>query len=309
MYLATEKLAAVPNLTRAVEAQLAVWPEHEKFLIARFKDDSDSFLQRTEDVARLVLLLTGDRLPEFCADYRWMCENFIDEELFFRRNKSYRLKTFDEANRHVYANEPYMSRYVNGILLSQLFWHNHAAAMDLFRTKFLDALPDRFDHVEVGPGHGLFLSQAATHPRHGSVTGWDISPASIAATKSALAKFGIVGPTLVLQDVLQAPAESNQFDSAIISEVLEHLERPQAAMETLFKSLKPGGHVFVNMPINSPAPDHIFLSRTLDEVGDIIKAAGFEIYQFHELPITGYSLERAKRMNVGISCVVFARKP
>jgi 2-polyprenyl-3-methyl-5-hydroxy-6-metoxy-1,4-benzoquinol methylase len=305
-----ESINAYPNLKRVTEAQLAVWPEHAKFLGSRFANDTPEFMGRTENIAKLVLLLTGDRLPAFCADYRWMCENFVEEELFFRRNKRYRRDTFEQANREVYGNAAYMSRYVNGILLSQLFWHNHAVAMDLFRTRFLPQLPSNFQHLEVGPGHGLFLAQAATDPKCGSVTGWDVSPASIAATTAALQTFGITTSVdLVEQDVLKAAGGRDQFDSAIISEVLEHLEHPQIALRTLHDTLRSGGLLCVNMPTNSPAPDHIYLCRTPDEVGDLVKGAGFEIREFHELPMTGYSLERARRMTSSISCVIFAAKP
>ena len=149
-----------PHLLKIIATQLSVWPEHAKYLTARFAEDSPDFRTRSDEIANLVLLLVDDRLGEVCADYRWMCENFLDEELYFRRHKRYRLATFAEANNKVYSNTEYMSRYVNGILLSQLFWHNHAVAMDLFRTRFLPSLPKDFRHVEVGPGHGLCRREA-----------------------------------------------------------------------------------------------------------------------------------------------------
>jgi 2-polyprenyl-3-methyl-5-hydroxy-6-metoxy-1,4-benzoquinol methylase len=310
MFTAAEMVRDYQNLSRLVAAQLAVWPEHDKYLQASFSTDDENFLERVDDVSKLVLLLVEDRLQEFCEAYRFMSENFIEEELFFRRHKRYRLSTFEEANREIYSNAAYMSRYVKGILLSQVFWRNHASALDLFRTRFLPNLPDAFDHVEVGPGHGLFLSRAALDPRCKSVTGWDVSPASIAATTEALAKFGITGPVkLVEQDIRKAPSQLNQFDSAIISEVLEHLERPDVALHTLFECVRSGGQIFINIPINSPAPDHIYLWRTAAEVADLITTAGFQIGEFHELPTTGITPERARKIGSAISCVVFARKP
>ena len=304
------QLESYAHLDKAYRAQLAVWPEHANFLQTRFADDSPEFLERTDQVAKLALVLADDRLDEFCRDYRWMCENFIEEELYFRRHKKYRLSSFADAYREVYGDPTYMSRYVKGILLSQLFWHNHAAAMDLFRTSYLPSLPRAFDHLEVGPGHGLFFAQAATHPNCGSASGWDVSPSSIAATREALHKFGIVERVkLIEQDVLIAPKEGALFDSAIISEVLEHLERPDLALNTLFQSLRPGGRLFVNMPINSPAPDHIYFCSSIKQVSDLVEKEGFLVDEVHKLPITGYSLERALRKNIGISCVVLATKP
>ncbi len=59
----------------------------------------------------------------------------------------------------------YMTRYVSGILMSQLWWANHTDAMRWFRDAFIGAAPPRFSHLEVGPGHGLYLALAASSPR------------------------------------------------------------------------------------------------------------------------------------------------
>jgi len=303
-------LDSFPSLTRIVDAQRQAWPDHAKYLRTRFAGDDPAALSRADNVARLVLALTGEELPRYCDDYRWMCENFIEEEAFFRRHNHYRRTRFDEVERDVYSNQAYMARYVNGILLSQLLWRNHAAALDLFQTRFLPALPEDYSHLEVGPGHGLFLSYAAADPRCGAAAAWDVSAVSIAATGAALATFGIPRPvTLTVQDVLSAPARPEAFDSAIISEVLEHLEDPAAALRTLFASLKPGGRIFINAPVNSPAPDHIFLWREPGEINRLVEEAGFAIDDVHLLPMTGYTVARAMEMAASLSCVVFARRP
>jgi SAM-dependent methyltransferase len=302
-------LADFPSLARIVDAQKQAWPEHAKYLRARFAGDDPAALGRTDDIARLVLALSGDALPRYCGDYRWMCENFIQEEAFFRRHNRYRRTRFDQVERDIYSNRPYMARYVNGILLSQLLWRNHAAALDLFRTRFLPTLPDGYSHLEVGPGHGLFLAHAAADPRCRAATGWDVSAASIAATEAALRAFAVARPVmLTVQDVLGAPADPKAFDSAVISEVLEHLEDPAAALRTLLASLKPGGRIFVNAPVNSPAPDHILLWRDPAEITALIESIGFAIDEVHLLPMTGYTVARAMEMAASLSCVVFARR-
>jgi 2-polyprenyl-3-methyl-5-hydroxy-6-metoxy-1,4-benzoquinol methylase len=310
MILNQEKLAPFPNLTLVVQAQLKSWPDHANFLAARFNDEDEAALRASESVSKLVLSLTGEHLPRYCDDYQWMCEKFLEEELFFRRNKRYRRQSFADAHREIYSDKSYMSRYVNGILLSQLFWHNHAAALDLFRSRFLISLPEGYRHLEVGPGHGLFLSRAAADPRCGTATAWDVSESSIQETRAALDKLGLTRPvTLVMQDILQAPLQSRQFDSVIISEVLEHLEKPEVALGNLFESLDTGGRIFVNVPINSPAPDHIYLWTHPEQIRKLVTDACFAIDEMHLLPITGYSVDRALLMDAGISCVVMAHRP
>lgn len=305
-----EQLADFPNLYRVVSALLDVWPEHEAYCGARFRDDPPDFARRCDDLAGLALTLAGDRLDTFCRDYRWMCERFLDEEFYFRRHGKYRLDTFEQAYAEIYNNDSYMSRYVNGILISQIVWTPHARAIDAFRTKFLPAHEPGAKYLEVGPGHGLFLYFATAEPAIAALEAWDVSLSSIRATRRALSLLGVTRPiTFVRQDILNAAPQSASFDSAVISEVLEHLNRPDVALQTLRQAVKPGGRIFINVPVNSPAPDHIYLWRTTNSVVDFVTAQGLEIETAEFMPITGASLERARRQELSISCVLVARRP
>lgn len=304
------KLSGYPSLHRVVSEVLTVWPEHDSYCEIRFRDDPPGFVQRSEDLASLVLKLVGSDLPTYCADYRWMCEEFVAEEYFFRTHGRYRLSTFKEAYEQVYNNAEYMTKYVHGILISQFIWSPHALAFDYFRTDFLPGNAEGTRHLEVGPGHGLFLYFASQDPRIASLEAWDVSQSSVAATRHALGKLGVSRPiNLMEQDVLKAPERDGTYDSAIISEVLEHLERPDLALATLRKALRPGGRIFINVPVNSPAPDHIYLWTSHEEFVDWVKAQGFEIEATRFLPVTGATLERAAKRKLSISCIVIARRP
>ena len=304
------RLSPYPSLHRIVSEVLAVWPEHDSYCEARFRDDPPGFMARSEELGRLVLRLVDADLRTYCADYRWMCEKFVAEEYFFRSEGRYRLSTFKEAYDQIYSNADYMTRYVRGILISQFVWSPHALAFDCFRTQFLPGNQDGARHLEVGPGHGLGLYFASQDPRIASLEAWDVSQSSVAATRHALAKLGVTRPvTVVEQDVLAAPARAGAFDSAVISEVLEHLERPEQALATLRTALRPGGRLFINVPVNSPAPDHIYLWTSHDGFVDWVQSHGFEIESTRFLPVTGATLERAAKRQLSISCVVIARRP
>ena len=304
-----DDLKLYPALSKLVTQQLEVWPEHERYLEKRFRNEDSAQALRSNDIASKALRIIDNRLPTFCLDYRWMCENFIEEEIYFARTGQYRYASFAEVNRFVYSNDAYMSRYVNGILLSQVFWQNHAIALDVFRTSFLPGNIDGFTHLEVGPGHGLFLALAASDPRCDSVTAWDVSPSSIAATTAALAKMGVDRPVkLEINDILECNVHDSAFDSIVISEVLEHLEHPEIALRNLYAGLRPGGRIFINIPINSPAPDHIFLWDDTNQVEALITDCGFVIESRHYLPLTGWTLERSRQHKTSISCIVFATK-
>jgi len=297
-------LANYPSLNVVVERLIERWPEHARYCKARFDQNTPELLHRTDEYASLALRLVGADLVTYLDDYRWMCEQFLVEELYFRRHGVYRLSTFREAFDEVYNDPGYMSKYVHGILISQIIWDPHARAFDLFRTKFVAEFQPGSSYLEVGPGHGLFLYFASQQEAIDRLVAWDVSKSSIQATTSALKTLKVSkSVSLIEQDVLVAPPEPESFDGAVISEVLEHLEDPGKALDTLYKSLKPGGRIFINIPINSPAPDHIYLWRSTDEVVELIESSGFTVSLAKYFPVTGVSLDVAIEKDFSISCV------
>lgn len=310
MDLLLNKLSDYKNLSLILNSLLKFWPEHAAYCKARFEGESADFTERMEHVASLVNKNVTSGLEGYCQDYRWMCEEFLNEEIYFRRHGTYRLSTFQEAYDEVYSKEEYMGRYVRGILISQILWKPHAQAFDFFRTHFLPGFPENAKYLEVGPGHGMFLYFASQSDLISDLEAWDVSKSSIKETREALARLGVTRDiTITEQDVLKAPSRHDEFDGAIISEVLEHLERPDLALQTLFSALKPGGRIFINAPINSPAPDHIYLWRSIEEFQDFVKEQGFEIEEAQNYPVTGATLERAKKHDLSVSCIIIGRKP
>lgn len=299
--LLREAVSGHPSLRHLVELQLRVSAEHERFLSQRFAAANVAFADR---IASLVEKLAPD-LEELARDYHWLCDEMNKEELYFRRTGEYRLSTFEAANREIYANADYMRRYMNGVLLSHIFWDNHARVIENYASSFLPANRDGYRHLEVGPGHGLLLYLAASDPRCATATGWDVSDTSIAATRTMLARLGVTRPVeLVNQNIFDAVADGQTFDSIVISEVCEHLEDPKAALAQLRARLAPGGRIFINIPVNSPAPDHIYLLRTPEEVVELVRDAGLGIESVTLFPMTGLTEKQARKLRGTISCVV-----
>jgi 2-polyprenyl-3-methyl-5-hydroxy-6-metoxy-1,4-benzoquinol methylase len=298
---------AYPHLARTVDLQLAAFPEHADYLKKRFAGADAAHLRLADDLARLVLLVAGDDIATICADYRWLTDMVLEEELFFRRNDRYRLSKFQDALDQVYNDRVFMTKYMNGLLATQLWWRNHTEILGFFRDRFVAGNAQGFSHLEVGPGHGLFLYMAASSPRCGSAEGWDISDASLAGTRKALDAMEVKREVALKKvDLFAAPQGS--FQSIAFSEVLEHLEQPLDALHILHGLLAKGGRIFVNAPVNSPAPDHLYLFRTPEEVSGLVEKAGFRIVDTLYAPPTGATLERARKMKLSISAGVIATK-
>jgi 2-polyprenyl-3-methyl-5-hydroxy-6-metoxy-1,4-benzoquinol methylase len=298
-----------PNLYRIVAALEARWPEHGRFLAKRFTGCTDSHLRMAETVATLILRLTNNNLEEFITDYRWHAGCLVQEQMHFLRTGSYRLTSFADAVAEVYGDAQYMRRYMNSLLLTQVIWSNHTEALLFYTERFLRRNPDHYRHLEIGPGHGLLLYFVALDQRAQVIEALDVSEASLTTTRHSLARLGIEGPVnLCCGDVLAEAVAEPLWDSVVISEVLEHLEAPARALTFVRQSLRPGGRAFINVPVNCPAPDHIFLFSTPEEVIAAVHASGLEPVETGIFPASGYTEGTARKMKLCISCAVIAEK-
>jgi 2-polyprenyl-3-methyl-5-hydroxy-6-metoxy-1,4-benzoquinol methylase len=304
-----------PHLARIAAELVAVWPEHERYLEQSFAGRDGALLRSSNHRAEIILRIVGATygLDRYCRDYRFMCDKFLEEEVYFRRHGRYRLSRFEDALAEVYSNRELMDRYLNFILLTHVLWDNHARAMAHFESQYLSSLPAGTDHLEIGPGHGLLLHFASLAPAVASITGWDVSQTSIDRARHCLAALGEKRPVdLVLRDLFAAPDAADgrrRFGSVVLSEVLEHLENPVAALKGVARHMKPGAFLWIHVPINSPAPDHIYLLRTPEEAVELARSGGFVPTDWAFYPMTGQTLERARKRSLTISAVVTARLP
>ncbi len=307
--------ADTPHLDHLVARLIERWPDHGDYVAKSLAGRAPEVVSASDALARVILLL-GERaaagVEGLIDDYRFLCEKIVlPEELHFRRHGRYRLAKFEDAERECYANPLLMGRYMNGLLVSEAVWSNHAHVFAEYLNDYLPRLASGASHLEIGPGHGVFLYFAATKPGVGRVEGWDISPTSIAKTRDALQALGATGNVeLRLTDLFAAGAAGGaRFDSIVMSEILEHLEDPVAAVRAACRHLKPGGLLWVNVPANSPAPDHIFLFEGLEHAKGIVEQGGLAIEHSVAFPMTGATLEKAVRRKLAVSCVVLGRKP
>lgn len=304
-------LSAYPATEQAALELLSVWPEHERTMSQSLAHRSGEVMRDTESAAESAIKIGLDHFDSFthvCRGYRYFCEKMIlASELHFRRTGRYELSRFSEAYKNIYSKPDIMENYMNGLLLSGVFWRNHALALTFYRTEFLSLLPADFDHLEIGPGHGALLRMTAQHGNYGSISGWDVSKSSIAATRRSLQVLGVHDSVnLLQQDMRLAAAQPQSYDSIVLSELLEHLEDPLEALKSMVEVLRPGGYMLVNMPTNSPAPDHLYLVDSPTEVNQLITDAGLTIVRSAVFPMTGYSYAQCMKHKLTLTCVAVA---
>jgi 2-polyprenyl-3-methyl-5-hydroxy-6-metoxy-1,4-benzoquinol methylase len=295
-------------LGHLVACQCQVTPRHVAFFKRRFATPVPGELALCEQLAQQILRLAGTELDDFAKGYDFICAIQKREEIYFRRHGAYRLKTVQQAVAEVYGNPEYMRSYMRGLLMTQVFWSNHTASMRFYVDDFLARNADGYDLLEIGPGHGLLLGRAASDPRARTVTGWDLSLASVQETHQALAQLGVERPFRLEVRDLFAHASGAAFDAVVFSEVLEHLEEPVRALQAIRAVMRPSARLYLNVPINSPAPDHLFLLRSPEEVVALVKDQGFSIERCGYFPATNYTIEAARKHQLTISVCVVAVK-
>jgi len=83
----------------------------------------------------------------------------------------------------------------------------------------------------------------------------------------------------------EIPTESNSFDSALCSAVLEHLEEPEQAIRECYRTLKPGGYAIYSVPfiwhIHEEPRD--FYRFTKYGLKYLFEKSGFEIIEIKAL--------------------------
>jgi 2-polyprenyl-3-methyl-5-hydroxy-6-metoxy-1,4-benzoquinol methylase len=293
------------SLAQLVDAVLRVWPEHRHYLEVSFEVRSPEMMHFSHRLGELVFKLCAHDIESFAQSYRWMCEKFNEEEIPFRRTGRYRLCALSDVIAEVYNNPIVMGHYMRGLLISQLFWVNHASVMHYYVSSFLPNTPTSFNHLEIGPGHGLLLCFAAMDSKSKTVSGWDISATSLESTRKSLLTLGLDKKVkLEIHDAATEKDDHSKFHSLVISEVLEHVEKPAELLSALKSRISAGGRIFINVPVNSPAPDHIFLWRTPEEVLEMVKATGYSIIESRFFPMTGYTEEKARKRLATISCAI-----
>lgn len=298
-----------PQLGRLCGAVLETWPEHEPALTRSLSVRPAALLDTSEDVAAAVLAICGSRLDSIARDYRLLCGVIVEEELQFARTGRYRYDSFEETNLNVYANDEFMASYMNGLLLSHVLWSMHASSLHWFRDRLKSRMMPGGRVLEIGPGHGLLLYLAHQGLAAGEAHGWDLSRVSLDHTAEALAALGMHGAIFRQQDLHKVVGAGGEtFNLVILSHILEHLDDPVAALQSVSGLLAKDGKVFVNVPMNAPMPDHIQLLTHPDEVMAMIRAGGFEPVEFALHTSNFTSIRSSLKRRTATTCSIIAER-
>ena len=149
--------------------------------------------------------------------------------------------------------------------------------------------------LDAGCGTGgLIRRMAGRHPEW-MWTGVDLEPIAVDFARSRSAA------EIVQASLLELPFEDDRFDAVVCSDVLYHLDDDAAAVEELFRVLRPNGLLVINVPAHRwlwsyhDVTVHGRRRYVRDEVRGLLGAAGFEIQRvthWNALPLPLVVLRR-----------------
>lgn len=252
-------------------------PLHAKKLKKALKKVEEEYFERSEAfLTKYENLLTSEnKTLDYGVDcYLQMIADFNFETVKFMETGVYSSTSFAEVNERVYSKPEVMEYYMHGLLLSQFLFMHHYAVLKYFEECISTYAIGAKSYLEVGGGHGLYISEAIDII--GQDTEYDL--VDISASSIALAKKMISHQNVnYFHEDIFAYEPGKKYDFITMGEVLEHVEDPIALLQRLGELLNPGGRLFITTPTNAPAIDHIYLFRDKQEIVDLIAKAGFQI--------------------------------
>ena len=219
---------------------------------------------RSADFFELLKLIAeyfkDDPVENIARDYMHMVADMRREMKVFFKTWEYSCKSQAEAYEKVYSQPEIMSYYMNGLLLSQLLWKHHFKLYQFFKKNV--SMFSFQDVLEIGAGHGLY---SAMVKKGHNVDVSDVSEESLVITRR------------MLGDDVNYSQTKEQYDLIILGEVLEHLDDPVAMLKNVKSLLKEDGVLWVSVPVNAPAIDHVYLFKNKNEVHKMIEGVGLQV--------------------------------
>lgn len=304
------KFTSSKEINNILFETLKIFPTHKNHLVKSINCHEDNEFKNFTLLAKLINNIISNDLKDFLNSYKWFCTKIMKEQILFMKNKKYSSNSFREVYENLYSKDRDMSKYLKGLLMSQILWSNHAKSIMSYMD-FINSYNKKFNFLEIGAGHGLYTFIACKNNLSQKISVWDVSKESLKQVKIFSENLKVKKVINILnRNILKSPPDYDyeKYDLIVMIEILECLENPNLALSNVKKLLSRDGILYLNFPINSPAPDNVFLISNIEELEKLLLKNGFFVDSINCFPAGGISLQKAIEQKLTISCIVKASK-
>ncbi len=280
-------------------------PRHGKKVIANmeqlapfFKEKSENYFQKLIDV-----LKAKNRDLDYGVEcYLKLTNDMLFEQLKFRKTGKYSNDSFNDVFQKVYNNPEVMEYHMIGLMISQFLWKQHFDVLGFFIEKIKKYQNQTKRYLEIGGGHGLYVSEATQVLKSCHFDLIDISPSSIEIAKKFISNDVV---NYICADIFDF-VPKKKYDFITLGEVLEHVEKPKELLAKIHTFLNPGGILFISVPVNSPAIDHIYLFKHEDEIREMVEDK-YSVIDEKLILTEDIAIEKAREYKVALMYSAFLK--
>lgn len=289
-------------------------PFQKKKLEKYLETKSESFFKEAEDfsVQYLDYLESQNIEVDYAIGaYVKMCNEMMKCQVGFMRTGKYPVVSANEALENVYNDSKAMQSYMIGLALSQFLWSSHYKIFSCFKRALSEHNDKIKSYLEIGPGHGLFLSHAMKNLTLGDkFVAVDISDTSIQITKSIMSHLYPEQAGRIDYyhgDMLDLDLNA-KYDFITMGEVIEHVNFPDKLLEKLRDLLSDDGRAFVSTCVDCPAIDHVYHFKSIQEIRDLLTSCGLSIINEEICPVEDLPMEEIVRRKITINYCAIVEK-
>ncbi|AGB19836.1 glycosyltransferase [Thermoanaerobacterium thermosaccharolyticum] len=127
--------------------------------------------------------------------------------------------------------------------------------------------------LEIGCGNGDLSSYISMYGNR--VFGIDIDPIAIEIARYKVWNYGLSDCFFTVEDANEIKLPDSYFDTVVLAEVLEHVEKPEKVIREAIRLCKNNGKVLISVPngYKIPSPDHINIFN-IDLIVKLLKSLG-----------------------------------
>jgi 2-polyprenyl-3-methyl-5-hydroxy-6-metoxy-1,4-benzoquinol methylase len=253
-------------------------PLQEKRIIKIFLDQNNQYFSDSEKICKEIIFLKNKlrlKLLDIANFYNNFCFETIKEQIFLKKNKTYRAIYEKNNNLALYSSEKKMIEYMIALMLTQVFWKSHVKIIHWYKNNVKNFRIKNF--LEIGAGHGLLAKILLSKEVVKEADICDISGLSIKFSKYTLRKEIIKKNVNFIRKDFFSLKIKKKYDFIIMGEVIEHVVNPNKFLKKAKLLLRKNGKVFISTCANCAQKDHLYHFKKISEIRSLLKKNSFRI--------------------------------